>query len=96
MRAFAITSFLNNYSSWFRFGFRNGGVGYDTKGRRRWSSRNDLALAIPKIQHNGSNNVLKGAGVTEDIENGFSFLLVMKEILTESFDILRNKQVLSK
>ena len=88
MRIFTIASFLNDNSSWFRFVFRNEGVGYGTKGRRRWSNGNYLALAIAKIQHNGSDNVLEGGGVTKNIENGFSFLLVTKEILTKSFDIL--------
>ena len=96
MRIFTITSFLNDNSSLFRFLFRSEGVGYDTKGRRRWSNGNYLALAISKVQHNGSNNILEGGGVTKNIENGFSFLLVTKEILTKSFEILRKKQVMSK
>ena len=96
MRIVTIASFLNDNGLLFRFLFQDERVGYDTKGRRWWSSGHYPTLAITKTQHNGIHNILKGGGVTKDIENRLSFLLVTKEILTESFEILRNKQVLSK
>ena len=61
------------------------------KRRRWWSNRIYLVLTITKIQYNRSDNILKWGEVTKNIENGFSFLLVTRKILTKSFDILRKK-----
>ena len=88
MRIVTIASFLNDNGLLFRFLFWEGRVGYDTKRRRWWSDGHYLSLAITKTQHNRVHNILKGGGVTEDIEDRFSFLLVTKKILTKSFKVL--------
>ena len=91
MRIVTVASFLNDNSLGVRFSFRNEGIGHGTKRRRQWGNRIYLALTITKIQYNWSNNVLKWGGVTKNIKNRFSFLLVTRKVLTKSFDILRKK-----
>ena len=88
MRIVTVTSFLNDDGSLFQFLFWDGRVGYDPKRRRWWSDGHYLSLTITKTQHNGIHNILKESGVTEDIEDRFSFLLVTKKILAKSFKIL--------
>ena len=91
MRIVTVASFLNDNRLRVRFSFRNERVGDGMK-RRRWrSNRIYLALTITKIQYNGIHNVLKRSRVTKNIEDGFSFLLVTRKVLTKSFDILRKK-----
>ena len=90
MRIFAITAFLNNNSLLFGFlsRFRSEGVGYVMKSRRRWSNGEYLTLAISKIQHDRSDNILKRDGMAENIEDGLLFLLMTKKVLTKSFKVL--------
>ena len=55
-----------------------------------------LALSITKIQDNGVHNVLKRSGVTKDVKDGFSFVLVTRKVLMKTFDVLRKKKIVSK
>ena len=85
---------MNNDGLSFNHLFRVGGVGRNLKiGGRRVNQRH-LSLSKSKIQDNGSNNVLKWCGMAKNIEDGFSFLLMMNKILSNLFEIMREEEVL--
>ena len=75
---------------------------FRTKRRRRGSKdgrrvdRGYLSLSIPKVQDNRHDNVLKWCGMTKDIENGLSFLLMTNKVLSDSFKVVGEEQILSK
>ena len=55
-----------------------------------------LSLSIPKIQDDGCDDILEWCRVTEYIENGLPLLLMSHEVLSNSFKVVRKKQILSK
>ena len=90
-RIVTVTLFLNDDRSLFNLSFRDGRVRRSTKsGGQRVNWRN-VSLSKSKIQDNRSYNVLKWHGMTKNIKNRFSFLLVMNKILSNSFEIVRKE-----
>ena len=90
-RIVTVTSLLNDDRSLFNLSFRDGRVWRSTKSRRRRVSRRDLLLSKSKIQNNRGYNVLKWHGMAKNIKNRFLFLLMMNEILLNSFEVVRKE-----
>ena len=90
-RIIAVTSFLNDDRSLFNLSFGDGRVQRCMKSGRRRVNWRDSSLSKSKIQNNRGYNVLKWRGMAKNIENRFSFLLVTKKILSNSFEIVRKE-----
>ena len=53
-----------------------------------------LSLLIPKVQDDRYDNVLKWCRMAKDIENRLSFLLMTNKVLSDSFKVVGEEQVL--
>ena len=90
-RIVAVTLFLNDDRLLFNLSFRDGRVQGSMKSRRRRVNRRDLSLSKLKIQNDRGYNVLKWHRMAKNIENRFLFLLMMKKILSNLFEIVRKE-----
>ena len=59
----AVASFLNDDGPLFKFSFRDRRVGRDMKNGGRRVDRQNLSLAVSKVQHDGGYDFLKWGGM---------------------------------
>ena len=95
-RIVTVASFLNNDSPLFNLSFKGGRICGNMKSGGRRIDRRNLSLSVSKVQNDRGYDILKRSGMTQNIENRFSLLLVTNEILTDSFEVMGKEEVLSK
>ena len=94
-RVVPVAPFLNDDGLSFNHMFGNKRRQRGSKNGRR-VDQGYLSSSIPKVQDDRCDNVLKWCRMAKDIENRLSFLLMMNKVLSDSFKVVREEQVLSE